>query len=91
MTHRSVGAFVILRAGLTVILTLGVAAACAAPPRTAAPTALAITELSPIIMVHLTHCTITGNSVKGELRRNQVDAQPAGGVSVRGTLHYTNT
>lgn len=41
--------------------------------------------------VHLTHCTITGNSAKGVLRRSQIDRNPAGGVSVRGTLHYTNT
>jgi len=41
--------------------------------------------------VHLTHCTIAGNSAKGVLRRNQIDNNPAGGVAVRGTLHYTNT
>jgi len=41
--------------------------------------------------VHLTHCTITGNSAKGLLRNNRLDNNPAGGVSVRGTLHYTNT
>jgi hypothetical protein len=41
--------------------------------------------------VHLIHCTITGNSARGVLRNNQLDNNPAGGVSVRGTLHYTNT
>jgi hypothetical protein len=41
--------------------------------------------------VQLTHCTITGNSAKGVLRRGKVDNSPAGGVAVRGTLHYTNT
>jgi hypothetical protein len=41
--------------------------------------------------LHLTHCTISGNSAKGVMRGNQVDRQPAGGVAVRGTLHYTNT
>jgi hypothetical protein len=41
--------------------------------------------------VNLTHCTISGNSAKGVLRNNKLETEPAGGVAVRGTLHYTNT
>lgn len=41
--------------------------------------------------VSLTHCTISGNTAKGILYGDPVSGETAGGVYVRGTLHYSNT
>jgi hypothetical protein len=41
--------------------------------------------------VTLNHCTITGNSAKGVVRGKGTGDPAGGGISIRGTLHFSNT